>query len=213
MVISISSTNRRVGQKPIIFSMPSLELIYVNSPRCACTTTKSLILSQLELEMGIEEDFDSVHSLFSSNLSGEINVYSRLDYAPDYYSFTIVRNPFARVVSFYVGKGGGPISRRVYNYSEGDTFPDFVKKIYQIGTSRFEPHLIEQYRGFRVAQLDKIIRLENYNKEIKEVLNVKDIPQYNASGKKDYRSYYDHESRQMVEELYAKDLEMLNYEF
>jgi len=202
-------------QYPYIYQIDSLNLVYVNSPRCACTSTK-LLLTDL---MGIDFDKEScdIHNAFMDILPS-IKKYQDIQQTnSDYYKFTVVRNPYARVVSFYVGKGGGAISREIYNYVDGDTFRNFVRKIYDLGMGNFEEHLIEQYKGFRVEYMDTVICLESYTEGIKQITDMFDkdvgVLWKNQSGKEDYREYYDNETKQMVRELYSTDLEMLGYEF
>lgn len=196
--------------------MHDLELVYVNSPRCACTSTK-IMLSDL---MGVKKDWNdiSVHQTFArGNLPG-LKRYRDISKIDDsYHKFTVVRNPFARVVSFYVGKGGNKISREWYGVGEDDSFEDLVKKIYDLGFDNLEEHLVGQYEGFRVELMDIVVHLENYEEEIEQIKskNDKDVKTYrkNVSGKEDYRKYYDKETREMIAELYSEDLENLNYEF
>lgn len=196
--------------------MDDLDLIYVNSPRCACTSTK-MMLADL---MGVDGSWNnsSIHKTFASGKLPNVRRYRDINMAKDsYHKFTVVRNPFARVVSFYVGKGDGKVARRWYGAQKGDTFKEFVKKIYDLGLDELEEHLIEQYEGFSLRFMDTIVHLENYEKEIEEIKSRydRDVKTYwsNKSGKDDYRKYYDEETREMVADLYSTDLERLSYEF
>lgn len=200
---------------PYIYQIDSLGLVYVNSPRCACTSTKLLLADLMGIDLNKKSQ--NIHQTFSRVLPG-IKRYQDIQKTDsDYYKFTVVRNPYARVVSFYVGKGGGPISKEIYNYVDGDTFGDFVRKIYDLGMRNFDPHLVEQYKGFRIEYMDTTVHLENYAEEIKQLTGIfdrdVDIPWKNQSGKENYIEYYDNETRQMVGELYSTDLERLGYEF
>lgn len=202
-------------------AMPSLELIYVNSPRCASTTTLNIFRDKLDIEPEVEENFGKykVHALFFSDQSKEIDVYRHIENAPeDYLSFTVVRNPFARVVSFFdaqSGNGESSLAVDWYNHVKGDSFKDYVKKIYNLGIKNFEEHLMEQYRGLQIEQIDKLVHLENYEEGIKEIIDIEDVPHWRegSSREKKYPAFYDKETREMVRELYAKDLEKLDYEF
>lgn len=201
---------------PLVFEMVDLSLVYVNSPRCACTSTK-IMLADL---MGVEKDWaeDSVHQTFANGYLPGLKRHRDISKVNDsYHKFTVVRNPFGRVVSFYVGKGKGKIAREWYDAERDDTFKDFVRKFYSLGMDNLEEHLVGQYRGFRLEKMDTVIHLESYSEEIELIKSRfdQDVKTYwkNSSGKDNYRKYYDEETRGMVAELYSNDLENLNYEF
>ncbi|MBK7362940.1 MAG: sulfotransferase family 2 domain-containing protein [Micavibrio sp.] len=68
--------------------------------------------------------------------------------------------------------------------------------------------------------VDFVGRFENLNEDYKEIcdkigIEYKEPPIYNVnmSKEKDYRKYYDNNSRKLVEKLFAKDLEYFKYSF
>lgn len=147
----------------------------------------------------------------------------------EYFKFTIVRNPFERLVSSYnfVCSKAQPSDSRdllLFKHFVFRTGP-FKKKL--------NPNLTH-YRGNRYHQIkpsveyiyennnllvDYVGRFENLENEwdfICEKLgtNIK-LPHRNKNNRKDkhYRDYYNDETKDFVSQTYKKDLEIFGYEF
>lgn len=129
----------------------------------------------------------------------------------NYFKFAIIRNPFDRAVSRYVYTK--KISNKFKNYS----FNEFLE--YDIKNNL---KVLEQFSfctfNKKDIWLDKIIKFENLDRELK-VLYKKifqkeiNIPHLNKTIKKNYREYYDNNSKKIIEKFLSKDLEYFNYEF
>jgi len=66
--------------------------------------------------------------------------------------------------------------------------------------------------------LDYIIKFENLENELKNMfkslnLDYPDIPTINISNHKNYREYYDNETKEFIYELFKKDINYFGYEF
>ena len=140
----------------------------------------------------------------------------------DYFKFSVTRNPWDRVVSWYYHKTS--ITKRWRNDPEkrkiqfNGTFEQFVNIIRYVNTD--------------YSELDYIIRYESLQHDFNIVcdhLNIKQIKlpcidydtgrptqnyqsHYNEKPKH-YTEYYDDETRQIVAEKYAKDIEYFGYKF
>jgi len=136
-----------------------------------------------------------------------------------YFKFTFVRNPFDLLVSlyFYISQDRAhPNHRAVASMS----FPEFVK--WHIAQS--PPHqlnfVIDPTNGERLV--DYIGRFETLEKDmgiIEAKLSIQSahhLPHQNPSSKrksKNFREYYDDESRCLVQEYFRHDLSSFGYDF
>ncbi len=144
-----------------------------------------------------------------------------------YYKFTFVRNPWDRLVStfFFLKKGGLTEKDKIWaeaNLLAFTDFKDFVKQWLSeenINNSLHFQHqhvFLEDKKG-NIA-VDFIGRFENIDKDFKTItdtLNIKRLLKKTniSQRKKDYRDYYDEETKEIVRKVYNKDIQLFNYEF
>jgi len=166
--------------------------------------------------------------------------YKEFKRTRNYFSFTFVRNPFDRLVSEYHFTGR-PWYSKIYKIKYDLTFHNYVK--YVVGEGKpFSRHRFEsksntvppgrQWAAHMISAGDKdwsmfqfiadgvdfIGRFENFQEDFNTVCNKIGIPQQklahvNATKHKHYTEYYNDETRQIVAEKYAKDIEYFGYEF
>ena len=141
-----------------------------------------------------------------------------------YFKFSFVRNPWDRIVSgFHYFESGGNGS--IYDSNKkklfGDNFKKFVKNLDAYCKLK-DPHFLEpQYEYIYIdgkSELNKLFRFEQIKNEftiLRETLNleVNNLYKTRISKHKHYTEYYDDETRQIVAEKYAKDIEYFGYEF
>ena len=138
------------------------------------------------------------------------------------YKFTLVRNPWDKVVSHYQ-------YRRKRNKTEVATrnvsFSEWVKKTYgpdkdpffYNNPKAFQPQVewLKDDQG-RIA-IDFIGKFESINDDfdqIKSIIGIEaELPHLNASKRAGYQSYYDDETRQIVARWFHEDIEAFGYSF
>ena len=138
------------------------------------------------------------------------------------YKFTLVRNPWDKVVSHYE-------YRRKRNKTEvasrNISFSDWVKKTY--GPEK-DPFYFNNPRAFQPQvewlknnegriDIDFIGKFESINDDfdqIKSTIGLEaELPHLNASTRAGYQSYYDDETREIVAHWFREDIEAFEYQF
>jgi hypothetical protein len=132
-----------------------------------------------------------------------------------YYKFGVCRNPWDRAFSLFK-----------YLTNQSKPFTRFVKE-------DFKKEIYEKHQWFAMSQakflldesnkplVDKIIRFEKLKDGFEEVarklrFKTTDLPHINTSKsqvKIDYREAYCEESKQIIADMYADDIELFNYSF
>ncbi len=121
----------------------------------------------------------------------------------DYFKFTIVRNPYDRILSFYFWSKG----------KKNQTFDrnEFIK-------------FIKENNSFQYKYINKtihIIHFENLIDELKNIECFKNIVDFNnyptlnasSNSKEKYNKIYDKELKDLVFNKYKKDFELFDYEY
>ncbi len=146
----------------------------------------------------------------------------------EYFTFSIVRNPWDRVVSAYSYLlRGGAIKRdfglsKIVRKYEG--FDDFVGKWMCKENIENHTHFIPQYRfienQYGVIDIDFIGRFETLQSDINKVVGCLKgmrssvvLDKENPSDRGHYRDYYSSESKKIVEDLYSRDVSEFGYYF
>lgn len=186
--------------------------ILVHVPKCAGVSIKKAIFGRDRV--GGHKTLDQYCHIFGPN---EITKY---------YKFTIVRNPFDRLVSafFFLSKGGLNEADRKWamdNISEFEDFRAFVKKWLDKSNIREYHHFRPQYFYFldrhKKLKVDYFAFFENIDEDLEHIANNigKNIylGKTNTSGHDNYMKYYDDETIEIVSNVYSEDLKLLEYSF
>ena len=137
----------------------------------------------------------------------------------EYFTFSFVRNPWDLMVSKYEYRNlKSRDNTKFGRESEGllkqiKNFEDFVRKDH---SGFLGHHWCFDANGKQIV--DFIGKFENLQEDFDIVCDKIGIPQQqlphkNKTNHKHYTEYYDDETRQIVAEKYAKDIEMFDYEF
>ena len=124
----------------------------------------------------------------------------------DYFKFSVVRNPWERMVSWYCY-----------------TFPRISQEIdkdhfFENGLGRNMPAMKDYLYYDGKNQMDYIVRYENLEEGFKEVCLKLDIPfkgfeVTNPSTHPHYSNFYNDDSLSKIDELYGDDAKIFNYSY
>ena len=142
----------------------------------------------------------------------------------DYFKFTIVRNPWDRLVSCWLNKFNLKNSKpNFYKKLDLDNtkfvdFKEFISKIAEKNNITLDKHWTLYHNLIPVTNIDFIGKFENLQVDFNIICDKIGIPRQklphkNKSKHKHYTEYYDDETREIVAEKYAKDIEYFGYEF
>ena len=185
--------------------------IFIHIPKTAGTSVK-MFFGQRHLT-------DQAHERIATMKKDYPEIYD------SYRKFTIARNPYDRMVSWYFFlKLRGNTSAWVRDVNNSTlNFSDWLKNHATIfpqveepyGRGTFSPQFSWIY-DFELKTIDPavtIIKYENLNDELDEFFGEKiNLPMMNKSDHDNYSTYYNRESLDIVNTLYEKDFEIFNYE-
>ncbi len=132
----------------------------------------------------------------------------------EYFKFTTVRNPFARIFSYYTAVS---VDKKAQLSDETASFEDWLFRNIDHDNLRPQTDYLEDFDGN--INMDFIVKFENFDEDFKKVcdrLGVEnnDMPHM---GKNKYdRSYqecFNGRTRALIEERHAKDLALFGYSF
>lgn len=195
-------------------------LAYVRIPRVASTSlSQAILLANFPHLREHELTPDEINFLTDHHLQSEL---AKDDSRRDI--FTVVRNPFSRLVSVYrtfFELRYEPFLYEDYLFGilpKNHSFKEFVKTLTIIPDRFKDQHVRPQHRFLRYYEQRnipvKIMRLEEPEK-IRDFLQARGLSfevVNRSSPSYDYRRYYDRETLHFVSEMYRTDLERFGYE-
>lgn len=143
------------------------------------------------------------------------------------FKFSIVRNPWDRLVStyFFLKDGGMREEDRRWaadNLTDFDTFDEFVRHWLRPerlwAYTHFRPQSYYLFHPDGQLEVDLVGRFERLQRSFEQIsseLGISaDLPHRNrAPRQRDYRQYYSDEAAEIVADVYQRDIELLGYTF
>ena len=222
---SVSKTRLRRHVEPHrnFIIVGTQDLAYLKIPKAACTSIRKTMvkffLSDHSLKQAEYEPYKNVYGLGLSE-PVEAYIFKREKLAllqQQYFKFTFVRNPFSRLVSFYLNK----IIKENQYYRIGKTEREF-SKVAKIICKKpdviSDEHFVSQYcLVYEEGQclVDFVGKFENLEVEFKPIQEKYDLSPLEHIRKMptyDYRDYYTPELVEKVAKRYEKDIEVFGYQ-
>lgn len=185
---------------------------YVNLPKCGCSSIKVAIAEQLGVE-------------FADVLRNRRYVGpDRIADALDLFGWSVVRNPFARLVSCWSETQPPYFDRFLelnpdMNRMRGWEFGDFIGRIIKMDSMRMNAHyrpMIDTLRRRGRWLCREVYYLERIDEAWPTLQERFGLPALQHRRKGEHRPYqemYTPELRRAVEERYGADLETFGYDF
>ncbi|MCH2202641.1 MAG: sulfotransferase family protein [Fuerstiella sp.] len=134
------------------------------------------------------------------------------------FKFTVVRNPFDRIVSLYTHltgrRDGRLIGRRYGSDMENMTFGEFISAIHRFPFLHQKQQITDDTGKLLVNHVAHFESLKEDFLQILRIVNVETtLDHLNGSRHRNYREYYTPSLIQSVSEYFAEDLEFFGYDF
>jgi hypothetical protein len=210
----------------------SHRFVFLAYPRTASTSTRNLLDPFCEVKSVHISEVTATHPFYHHISAGELlDVFRQRGWDWDSYrKFTIIRNPYDRVVSLYHHhakqygpareRRSGPLLRFARMFRRKTDFAAYVKALNP------DQRLHTKLRSFVCDSSGRwlvgdILRFENLGMELSALLPELGVtsfegvlPRLNGStDREDYRMYYNGRSRRRVGDLYAEEIELFGYAF
>jgi len=208
--------------------------IYLFIPKVACTSIKKVIADTLDVP---PFDPSKPDSYIHKRNFPYVNRQKIYDEYQGYFKFCFVRNPFDRLVSCFSNKisqdkdlnnewFNNGVARIFKKYKKlfwgGMGFEDFVKSVAEIPDHHADSHFRSQWLATvdnkNKPLADFVGKFENLQKDFNSVSQkigfpVKQLPHLLKADHTNYRAYYTQKTIELVQQRYAQDLEIFQYDF
>lgn len=179
------------------------KIIYYDVPKTGSTTIRSSLFP----EAWPTGEAPCVNSIQNSR-----------DNYEDYFTFTFVRNPWSRMISTWkhFASKDFHIKQLISSGIDISNLKNFKSFLYM--TLCHDNHHWQPQHMFMPFDVDFIGRTETFQQDFNIVCDKigipkQQLPHKNRSKHKHYTEYYDDETREIVAERYARDIEYFGYDF
>ena len=204
--------------------------LFIHIPRTAGTSIQLSGIAASTRNIGLKDDIlghmkmdplppESLGPIFANTMQKHIpysylnrNYINRFDR-----TFTIVRNPWARLVSLYHRSDSIPSKFTWYYYGK-ISWEEFLERMdgFIMTPKYYWAHPYNQW-GAQLDWIDPkkvdVLRYENIHEDLNNYFNkTVDLPTVNQGAKVDYRSYYT-EQKQKVADWFRVDIDYWGFDF
>ncbi len=137
----------------------------------------------------------------------------------DFFVFTLVRNPWDRIVSYYHWLRAQRFDHPAVRHAKARDFSSFLNTAEIIESLRAQPYGRYVTDATGIERADLFIRLEHLRQDLSPLeahlgFTLDEIPRENRSDRAaDWRSYYSESDADLVAEVCAPDIRRFSYSF
>lgn len=163
-------------------------------------------------------DAQSAGRLWKHSTLADIEGVVTRDEIAQIFTFTLVRNPWDRIVSYYHWLRVQSFSHAMVSLAQQTSFEGFLRTPALQESLRRAPYGSYLCNGAGAEQCNLYIRLENFAKDAAPLFDHLGfdltLPHENASSRGEtFQSYYDDDLRQIVQRICADDIARFGYTF
>lgn len=208
--------------------------LYMETPKVGCSSVKKNL--QILENSGLDNHLPNVHDKSESPLFSPLDTEIDFRYAlENYYKFSFVRNPYARVLSCYLDKfrEGKPKFREQLGF-EPETevsFEEFLERVSGQGAKEMNIHWMPVSLILSTDKIgyDFIGRFERFEDDLKLVMqhiaqeNGLSLPEgilyksrhskFQSNAGEKLGLYMTKQAQQLVQKIYAEDFEQFGYDY
>jgi len=187
------------------------KLLFIHIPKTGGSTVRQLLIQAVPDAKVCEKYHNDIH--FAEAALGPS--------LADYYVFTFVRNPWERLVSWYSMMNQTPYGlperrQAMLNVPFGTVIRESIGRNPHPFFTKTQLDYLVGANGERLVE--NIFRFEQFENECRRLIDLiglgrPRIPHVNGTEHPHYSTYYDAETRQIVAERFADDIEEFGYTF
>jgi len=197
---------------PEIWLLCGRGLVYLSTPKAACTSIKAALQRRWREDTGMQNERPPV---IQRQLAIEMT---------NMFRFSFVRNPWDRLVALWANKIENQRAQRAESsdftgLATSLSFAQFVRRCLagppHCGNQHVVPYsTILYWQGQCVADfVGRFERLQEDWAKLDARFRLGPLPALNASRRRPYREMYDSHLRDLVGRFYARDIELFGYTF
>ena len=202
--------------------------IFIHIPKCGGTSIENVIwpypedLTEANLWWGFVSKYHNKYQTggLQHLLARQVRSEVGLEIFNSFYKFTIVRNPWDRIVSQFAYMQTRPDLMDFIGMQPETEFKAYLGLIQKKQHVQWTPQtdfILDQDGTLLVDKIGHLESIEKDSREVFETLGVcreqAAILHANRSKRKSLDHYYDQESIEIVSEIYSSDINYLNYSF
>ncbi|MFO7479084.1 MAG: sulfotransferase family 2 domain-containing protein [Methyloceanibacter sp.] len=203
-----------------VFISPKREFLFTKCEKCANVTMRRS-LQNLVAERPLPPSFDDTDRWFAPLLQPSDLGLWRIDQINDIpFKFAVVRNPYSRLLSFYLNVRRESYSKALRGSTDMD-FETFVDLVTSQTVEEMDPHWRVQYHNIfcDVIRYDHFARFENLEAELQTIMaryapqtsEIRSVHKNQSNAGTKIATYYTAAIGKKVREKYAIDFEFFGY--
>ena len=208
--------------------------IFIRQPKNASSSINRALLTHMT-----SPSYPEYNCMFNDGVLSDEYKSGEMDKYHDYTVFTVVRNPWDKLVSgwrycrtlpYPTFKCGNDIVNRNHppELSFKETLKNLPRQVPDTEPNTFSNHDYHHITRSQISILldsngryipDVVLKVENLQQDFDNLCDIINAPHIQLEHRnrsdqhKHYTEYYDEETKQIVAEKYAKDIELFGYEF